>query len=204
MRNYSKLLELAKKNKGIIRTKIAVENRIPKDYLKFAVEDGFLEKVKNGIYITPDTMEDELYFLQLKSKNLIYSYETSAYYNGLTTRDPLILSITTLRSNNISAIKSNYKLDFHFVSKEKLNYGLTTTKTMFGNVIEIYDKERTICDLFSKKYVGDRYVVNECLKTYLKMEDKNLTKLLRYAKELKVEKELKDKLEILLWIRQDN
>lgn len=30
------------------------------------------------------------------------------------------------------------------------------------------------------------------------MEDKNLTKLLKYAKELGVEKELKDKLEILL------
>lgn len=204
MRDYSKLLELAKENNGIIRTKMAVESKIPKDYLKFAVDDGVLEKVRNGIYITPDTMEDELYFLQLKSKNLIYSYETSAYYNSLTTRDPLVLSITTTRNNNISTIKSNYKLDFHFVSKEKLNFGLTTTKTMFGNVIQIYDKERTICDLFSKNYVGDRYVVNESLKTYLKMEDKNLIKLLKYAKELGVEKELKDKLEILLWIHQDN
>lgn len=202
MRDYSKLLELAKENNGIIRTKMAVENKIPKDYLKFAVDDGVLEKVRNGIYITPGTMEDELYFLQLKSKNLIYSYETSAYYNGLTTRDPLVLSITTTRNNNISTIKSNYKLDFHFISKEKLNFGLTTTKTMFGNVIQIYDRERTICDLFSKNYVGDRYVVNESLKTYLKMEDKNLTKLLKYAKELGVEKELKDKLEILLWIHQ--
>ena len=74
----------------------------------------------------------------------------------------------------------------------------------YGGIKEIYDKERTICDLFSKNYVGDRYVVNESLKTYLKMEDKNLTKLLKYAKELGVEKELKDKLEILLWIHQDN
>lgn len=198
MKDYSKLLELAKKNNGIIRTKMAVENKIPKDYLKFAVDDGVLEKARNGIYITADTMEDELYFLQLKSKNLIYSYETSAYYNGLTTRDPLVLSITTTRNNNISNIKSNYKLEFHFVSNEKLNLGLTTTKTMFGNTIQIYDKERTICDLFSKNYVGDRYVVNESLKTYLKMEDKNLTKLLKYAKEVGVENVIKDKLEILL------
>lgn len=198
MRDYSKLLELAKENNGIIQTKMAVENNISKHYLRFAVQDNVLEKVRNGIYITPETMEDELYFLQLKSKNLIYSYETSAYYNGLTTRNPLTLSITTIQGNNTYQLKSQYKFEFHFVPKCKFDLGLTTVKTMYGNTIQIYDKERTICDLFSKNYVGDRYVVNESLKTYLKMEDKNLTKLLKYAKELGVEKELKDKLEILL------
>ena len=198
MRDYSKLLKLAKENNGIIQTKMAVENNISKHYLRFAVQDKVLEKVRNGIYITPETMEDELYFLQLKSKNLIYSYETSAYYNGLTTRNPLTLSITTIQGNNTYQLKSQYKLEFHFVPKCKFDLGLTTVKTMYGNNIQIYDKERTICDLFSKNYVGDRYVVNESLKTYLKMEDKNLTKLLKYAKELGVEKGLKDKLEILL------
>ena len=198
MRDYSKLLKLARDNNGIIQTKMAVENNISKHYLRFAVQDKVLEKVRNGIYITPETMEDELYFLQLKSKNLIYSYETSAYSNGLTTRNPLTLSITTIQGNNTYQLKSQYKLEFHFVPKCKFDLGLTTVKTMYGNIIQIYDKERTICDLFSKNYVGDRYVVNESLKTYLKMEDKNLTKLLKYAKELGVEKELKDKLEILL------
>ena len=198
MRDYSKLLKLARDNNGIIQTKMAVENNISKHYLRFAVQDNVLEKARNGIYITPETMEDELYFLQLKSKNLIYSYETSAYYNGLTTRNPLTLSITTIQGNNTYQLKSQYKLEFHFVPKCKFDLGLTTVKTMYGNNIQIYDKERTICDLFSKNYVGDRYVVNESLKTYLKMEDKNLTKLLKYAKELGVEKELKDKLEILL------
>ena len=96
MRDYSKLLKLARDNNGIIQTKMAVENNISKHYLRFAVQDKVLEKVRNGIYITPETMEDELYFLQLKSKNLIYSYETSAYYNGLTTRNPLTLSIEKL------------------------------------------------------------------------------------------------------------
>lgn len=198
MKDYTKLLEIAKKNNGIIRTKTAVENKIAKDYLKYAVQDGVLEKVKNGIYITPDTMEDEMFFLQLKSKNLIYSYETSSYFNELTTRNPLVLSITTTRDNNISTIKSNYQLEFHFVSKENLSLGLTTTKTMLGNTIHIYDKERTLCDLCSKNYNGDKFVVNESLKTYLKMKDKDLTKLLKYAKKLGVEKELREKLEILL------
>lgn len=198
MRDYSKLLKLAKENNGIIQTKLVVENNISKHYLRFAVQDKILEKVKNGIYITPDTIEDELYFIQLKSKNLIYSYETSAYYNELTTRTPLILSITTLKGNNTSSLKSKYELDFHFVSKDVFNLGLTSTKTMLGNVILLYDKERTICDLCSKNNSRDRFVVNESLKTYLKMPDKDISKLLKYAKILGVENKLRDKLEILL------
>lgn len=204
MRDYSKLLKLAKENNGIIQTKVVVENNISKHYLRFAVQDKVLEKVKNGIYITPDTMEDELYFLQLKSKNLIYSYDTSAYYNQLTTRSPLTLSITTLKGNNTYSIKSKYALDFHFVSKDLFNLGLTTTKTMFGNEIVIYDKERTICDLFSKTYNGDKFIANESLKTYLRMRDRNLNKLMNYAKELNVDEILREKLEILLWKHQDN
>lgn len=198
MRDYSKLIKLAENNNGIIQTKMVVENNLPKNYLRFAVQDGILEKVRNGIYITPNTIEDEVYYLQLKIKNLIYSYETSAYYNELTTRTPLILSITTLRDNNVTKVKSSYELDFHFVSKDIFNLGLTTTKTILGNTITIYDKERTICDLFSKNYVGDKFVVNECLKTYLKQKDKDIIKLMKYAKKLGVDKELREKLEILL------
>lgn len=44
MRNYSKLLELAKQNNGYVFTKDLSQNKIAKDYLKFAVKDGILEK----------------------------------------------------------------------------------------------------------------------------------------------------------------
>ena len=105
MRNYSKILELANKNNGIILTKNAVKNIIPKPYLKYALEDEVLEKIVSGIYITKETIADTKYLLQIKHSNLIFSYETSAFYNHLTTRDPLNLSITTISGNNISSIK---------------------------------------------------------------------------------------------------
>lgn len=198
MRDYTKLLKLAKENNGIIQTKMVVKNKISKHYLRFAVQDKVLEKVKSGIYITLDTMEDDLYFIQLKSKNLIYSYETSAYYNELTTRTPLVLSITTLKGNNPYYLKSNFELDFHFVSKEIFNLGLTTTKTMLGNTIQIYDKERTICDMCSKNYNGDKFVQIEALKNYVNSKDKDIAKLMSYAKQLGVVNGIRDKLEVLL------
>lgn len=198
MRNYTRILELANKNNGIILTKDAVENNIPKSYLKYALEDEILEKIRNGIYITKETIEDMEYLLQIKNSNLIFSYETSAFYNRLTTRDPLSLSVTTFSGNNVSSIKCSYDLDFHYVSKDKFDLGIIEVKTMFGNSIKIYDKERTICDLFSKKYKGDKYIAIESLKTYLLMNDRNIPKLIEYAEILGVKKELNEKLEVLL------
>ena len=69
---------------------------------------------------------------------------------------------------------------------------------MFGNTIKIYNKERTICDLLSKKYKGDKYIAIESLKTYLLMEDRDIQKLSEYAEILGVKEELHKKLEVLL------
>lgn len=52
MRNYSSLLELAKKNNGYVFSKDVVKENIPKSYLKYAVEDGVIEKIAQGIYIS--------------------------------------------------------------------------------------------------------------------------------------------------------
>ena len=204
MRNYSKILKLASKNNGIILTKDAVENNIPKPYLRYALEDDVLEKIRPGTYITKETIEDTEYLLQINYKNLIFSYETSAFYNHLTTRDPLSLSITTISGNNVSSIKCNYDLDFHFVKKNKFELGIIEVNSIFGNKIKIYNKERTICDLLSKKYKGDKYIAIESLKTYLLMEDRDIQKLSEYAEILGVKEELHKKLEVLLWKLQNN
>ena len=55
MRNYSSLLELAKSNNGYIFTNDVVKKNIPKSYLKYAIEDGVIEKITHGIYILHET-----------------------------------------------------------------------------------------------------------------------------------------------------
>lgn len=95
-------------------------------------------------------------------------------------------------------------LIFILSQKNKFKLGIIETKTMFGNPIKIYNKERTICDLFSKKFKGDKYIAIESLKAYLLMEDKDIQKLIEYSKILGVKKELHKKLEVLLWKLQDN
>ena len=64
MRDYSKLLALAGKNNGYIFSKDVASLNIAKDYLKFAVQDGIIEKVAHGIYIEKDNFIDTLFVYQ--------------------------------------------------------------------------------------------------------------------------------------------
>ena len=196
MRNYTKLLELAKQNNGYVFTKDLSQNKIAKDYLKFAVEDGILEKVARGIYFESDKFVDLLYVYQMNYSKAVFSSFTSAYLWNLTTRDiEIVYGATPLNyfakgsRNNTVLVRENDDI---------YNLGITTIKTMFGNIVKCHDIHRTICDLFSDKYVGDKFIQVEALKKYLKLPNKDTVKLMKYAKVLGVDKQLREKLEVLL------
>jgi len=85
MRNYTKLLSVAKN--GIVRAKDLTALKVSRDYLKYAVQDGIIEKVAHGIYIEKNGCKDQLFLFQIKNSRLIFSCFTSAYLLDMTTRD---------------------------------------------------------------------------------------------------------------------
>ena len=196
MRNYSSLLELAKSNNEYIFTNDVIKKNIPKSYLKYAIEDGVIEKITHGIYITRDCFIDDLFILQKLNKKIIYSAYTSAYLLELTTRDSG--KIYSSVPQNYNAPKLKERGTFIRESKSVYDIGITCVKTSFGNIIKCHDIHRTICDLFNAKYIGDKFVQIEALKKYLKMPNKDIVKLMKYAKALNVDKQLREKLEILI------
>ncbi len=196
MRNYSSLLELAKSNNEYIFTNDVIKKNIPKSYLKYAIEDGVIEKITHGIYITRDCFIDDLFILQKLNKKIIYSAYTSAYLLELTTRDSG--KIYSSVPQNYNAPKLKERGTFIRESKSVYDIGITCVKTSFGNIIKCHDIHRTICDLFNDKYIGDKFVQIEALKKYLKMPNKDIVKLMKYAKALNVDKQLREKLEILI------
>ena len=196
MRNYSSLLELAKNNNGYIFSKDVVKENIPKSYLKYAVEDGVIEKIAHGIYISQDCFVDDLFVFQKLNTKIIYSAFTSAYLLELTTRDSGQIYASIPRNYNAPKFKG--KGVFIREDKDVYNLGITSVKSNFGNIVKCHDIHRTICDLFSDKYVGDKFVQVEALKNYLKLSNKDTVKLMKYAKVLGVDKQLREKLEVLL------
>ena len=194
MKDYSRLINLAKN--GVIETKAVNAAGIGRDYLKYAVNDGIIENVAHGIYILKNELEDKLFIFQLKNSKLIFSANTSAFLLNLTTRDSDVFFASAPLNYN------NPKLSgLHNIVREKaeiFNLGIIEIETAFVNTVKIHDAERTICDLFSPKYAGDKFVQVEALKNYLQSSYKNLVKLFDYAKRLGVYDEIKKRIEVLL------
>ena len=47
----NKIIELAEKNNGYIRTREVINNYIPKKYLKDLVDENKLQKLSRGLYM---------------------------------------------------------------------------------------------------------------------------------------------------------
>ena len=71
-------------------------------------------------------------------------------------------------------------------------------ETTFGNEVPVYDMERTVCDVIRNRSNIEMQVFQDTLKRYVKRKDKNLRRLMQYAKVLHVEKVLRQYLEVLL------
>ena len=83
-------------------------------------------------------------------------------------------------------------------ANDVLELGLTKVKTSYGNQVRAYDLERTLCDIVRGQRVVDVQVVNPAMKQYVRSNEKDIQKLLDYARTLGVEKKIRNYLEVLL------
>lgn len=196
--DYRELLEeLINNNDGLVLTKDVVNAGIPRQYLTIFTKEDKLERVAQGVYLTPGTLDDEMYRVQAKNQRVIFSHETALYLHDLTDRDPLELTVTVPSGYNATHLKEE-GLSIHTVKKNLHPLGTIDMKTICGREIRAYNKERTICDIAKNRNNMDVAILNDSIKKYLKLKDKNIPLLLRYSKELSIENVLKKYLEMLL------
>ena len=76
--------------------------------------------------------------------------------------------------------------------------GLIYIDSPFGMKLRVYDKERTICDIIKNKNKIDREIFAKAIQQYSKLKDKDLNKLMKYAKKMNILKKVREYMEILL------
>ena len=85
----------------------------------------------------------------------------------------------------------------YYIQKNIIELG-KTTGDFNGVTLPVYDRERTICDCFKYRSKIDNEMFNKALNAYVKDEKKNLTNLSKYAKEMRVYKNLMHIMDVLL------
>lgn len=166
-------------------------------FYKFVKENG-LEPVRRGLYATGTDWIDELYVLHQRCPNAVFSHDEAFYYHGLTDREPLNHTFTIYSGYNAHRLTADGSCKAYTVKRELLDVGKTMVKDNDGNMIPMYDLERTICDLIRGRSRIEVQDFNAALKNYISRKDKNLNRLMEYAKLFRIDNVARRYMEVLL------
>ncbi len=197
MTKFDMMDELTDQHGGYLLTSAVQQAGISRTYLSRYVKERDMERVESGIYILPEIWPDDLYILQLKNKETVFSYETALYLHGLMEREPERTCVSVKRGYNAThLIKRGIKP--YFVRHELFDQGVALVKTSYGNEVRVYDVDRTICDMVQRKDEMDIQVFQTALKEYMSGSRKNIHRLMIYAQLLGVEGKIREYSEVLL------
>ncbi len=86
----------------------------------------------------------------------------------------------------------------HTIKRKLFKIGMSTAETPFGNVINVYDMERTVCDIIRNRKRVEAQTLKDALTHYSRHSDKHIGRLMQYARLFQVERILNTYLEVLL------
>jgi len=148
-----------------------------------------VEDIEKGL----DKEINEFFILGQKYKKGIFSHNTALYFYDLTDRTPIRIDMTF--PSYITVHDKSIKV--HYIKKEKHLLGLKEMRLQDGTTIQIYDMERTICDIIRDRNKIDPQIFNDAIKGYIKKKEKNLILLYEYAEKFKIQNILKNYMEVL-------
>ena len=190
-----KIKEKLNRRGGVITTKELKNCNIPTIYLTRMIKKGELIRVDRGIYIDSNGDYDQYYFFHNRYKVPIFSYVSALYLHGFTDIIPLEMETTVYKGYNVHRISQNVRI--HYVTREIYDLGITECQTMFGNIVKVYDLERTLCDLIKRRSEIETELFAKTINKYIRYENKDFNKLYEYSKKMKIYEKVKEILEVV-------
>lgn len=200
MEYENKILKLFKN--GYLTTKNVTYNNIPRIYLTKLMKENKIERVSRGVYIKKNELVDEFVILQSKSKNAIYSNTTALYLHGFSNRIPIKYDIT-INSGYNGSLQKEDNVNLFYTKRELLELGVINYKLDSGNIIRVYDLDKTICDIIKNKKKIDAEIFNKAIREYFYSNKKNTLKLYEYAKKMNIYNKVRDTFEVLGWLKTE-
>lgn len=160
------------------------------------VKNGTLLKLRNGLFIEPSRLANTMIDInRLIPMGVLCLYSAWAYYN-LTTQIPAEFNVAV--DKNIKITIPDYPpIRLLRWSGETLSIGVVKSQ-MNGYNVQIYDLEKSVCDAIKFRNKVGIDVMSEVLRNYLQRPDRNISKLEKYARELRLYSTLEKYMEVEL------
>lgn len=185
-RQIAEIQELMERNGGIVKTSQLYTLGMDYRRIQTFVDDGVIERVKNGYYAMNYYKKREEDILAAMFPDCVLSMESALYCHHYLKHRPYKWSIAVDKNTSKSRFKIDYPLvQPYYTEPEVLQMG--TIKISFGNSqMSVYGKERLICDILKYENRMERDDLQQALRAFISDKEKDIAKLLEYAKERKV------------------
>lgn len=183
---------------GIMKTSELYE--LSMDYRKIQqfVKEGILERVKNGYYGIGFTGMSEESMVSSLFPDGVLCLETALYYQGYLETRPVCWQIAVDKNTSKSRFKMNYPpVQPYYIEPDVLMMGAEEFSLGEGKMF-LYNKERLICDCLKFEEKLEREVLQQALRKYIEEQDKDVQKLLEYAKLRKVTQKVQNRIGVWL------
>lgn len=197
--NEKALLEILKKNDGLLTRKEANKLNIPSSSFSRFVSKNNLYKVGPGMYAKDTYIVDKMFLLQKRYPKIIFSGMSALYLNYLTDRIPDYIEFTIFSGNRVRKTSIKEVMVVHIENNESyLGDGNIMIEDMFGNTLHCYGPEKAIVEMIRRKDDYDLEVYLKAIRKYLEEKRNDIGSLLNFAKKRKMEKRMGEILEIFI------
>ena len=193
-----KITEILKMNEGFVTRKNIDEYQIPSIYLSRYSKKYNLRQIVKGFYAEQDWIVDPYVVFQYTYPRYIFSFNSAIYLHELGDIMPSYLEVTGPRNYRPMSKHRDDVIAHTDTVNETYNLGISSITTSLGNVIQVYDKEKTICDLIKFKDKIEFEVYAKALNIYAKSKDKNINKLMEYAHIMKIKDKVRNEMGVIL------
>lgn len=185
-------------NGSLIKTSQLYELGLDYRQIQTLVEDGILERVKNGYYGMSFQEKDEESMIVGLFPDGVLCLDSALYYYHYIQEKPYCWHIAVDKNTSKSRFQMDYPLvQPYYVEPEVLKMGVKTLQ-LKGGTIGIYDKERLICDCLKFEDKLEREVLQNALRCYLREPVKDIQKLMEYAKARRVVQKVQNRIGVWL------
>ncbi len=197
MSRFDVLDGLVAEHNGYLTTAQVLKCGVSKPTLANFVAERGMERVAHGVYLARDAWKDSLYQLSLSNRGIVFSHESALHLHGLMEREPRAASVTVRAGYNATHLR-RLGVRVYQTRDSVYSLGATELETTFGNIVRVYDVDRTVCDILRAKARMDAQVFRYAVREYMSGEAKDLNRLMCYARELRIEPLVRTYTEVLL------
>lgn len=196
--HYKKYKDIFDKHHGVIKASDFTSAGYHHNILCKLMKEGIVTRLKRGYYEWQEEFVSDTTIIAKLFPDAIVFLDSALFIYDYIDRTPSEWHIAVDRESRKSRFNIDYpKVKPYYISKKYMFIG-TTTIEYKSQKVNIFDRDRTMCDIirYSKKI--DTELVKQAIKNYIIDSKKNIDKLMKYARALRSESKVKNMIGVWL------